>query len=278
MKHILLPTDFSDNAWRAASYSIQLYADENCTFYFMHAAKLKVSNASVRSSKLSTVMTENNKAALKELIQKAQESYSNSKHTFKTILSADDLQDAIKDTITALKINLVVMGTKGASKAKGMFFGSNTVSSLTKIKDCPVLIVPENANFKTPEQLAFPTDFNRFYGKELEPIIAWSNQFKTKIKVVHINEKENLNTIQETNLEQLKKVIAGHSHSFDWMRDYDNVSEGIKDFIEVNKIDMLAMINYKHSFLENLMNEPVIKKLGFQTSIPFLIVPCDTEK
>ena len=96
--------------------------------------------------------------------------------------------------------------------------------------------------------------------------------------MVHINEKENLTPIQETNLKQLKKVLESQLHSFHWMRDYDNVEQGIKDFIDIHAIHILAMVNYKHSFLENLINEPIIKKLGFKTTIPFLIVPCVTEK
>jgi hypothetical protein len=62
------------------------------------------------------------------------------------------------------------------------------------------------------------------------------------------------------------------------MRDYDKVEVGIKDFLEIHHIDVLAMINYRHSILENLINEPVIKKIGFQPTIPFLIVPCSSEK
>jgi len=277
-KNILLPTDFSDNAWRAASYILQLYAKDSCTFYFIHAAKLKVSSAAIRSNKLSTIMAENNKLELNELVEKAKKSYPNNKHEFKIVLSPEDLQDAILQAIQTFKINLVVMGTKGASKAKGIFFGSNTVASILKIKDCPILIVPEESVFKSPEQIAFPTDFNRFYGEELEPIIRWSSHFKARIRVVHINEKENLTPIQETNLDQLKKVMESQLHSFHWMRDYDNVEQGVKDFIDIHDIQILAMVNYKHSFLENLINEPIIKKLGFKTTIPFLIVPCVTEK
>lgn len=278
MKHILLPTDFSDNAWSAAAYIIQLYAKDNCTFYFMHAAKIKNSSATIRSSKLSSIMAENNKFELHQLVEKAATLNLDSSHEFKIILSPDDLQDALKQAIANFKINLVVMGTKGASKAKGIFFGSNTVTSLSKIKNCPVLIVPEDTVFKIPEQIAFPTDFNRFYGEELEPIITFNTHLKTKIRIVHINENENLTPVQETNLEQLKKIMKHHSHSFHWMRDYENVAQGIKDFIDIHNINMLTMVNYKHSFLENLLNEPVIKKLGFQTTIPFLIVPCDSEK
>ena len=36
---------------------------------------------------------------------------------------------------------------------------------------------------------------------------------------------------------------------------------------------MLVMVNYKHSFIESILNEPVVKKIGFQPMVPFLVIP-----
>src|SRR5680860_985783 len=36
MKNILIPTDFSPNAWNAVVYAMQFLKDENCKFYFLH--------------------------------------------------------------------------------------------------------------------------------------------------------------------------------------------------------------------------------------------------
>ncbi|GAL72486.1 hypothetical protein JCM19302_1608 [Jejuia pallidilutea] len=33
-KHILLPTDFSDNSWSAIVYTLKLYANETARFIF----------------------------------------------------------------------------------------------------------------------------------------------------------------------------------------------------------------------------------------------------
>ena len=32
------------------------------------------------------------------------------------------------------------------------------------------------------------------------------------------------------------------------------------------------MVNYKHSFIEKITKEPVIKTIGFQPFIPFLVI------
>ena len=36
MKHVLLPTDFSENAFNAARYSLALLKEETCVFYLLH--------------------------------------------------------------------------------------------------------------------------------------------------------------------------------------------------------------------------------------------------
>lgn len=46
----------------------------------------------------------------------------------------------------------------------------------------------------------------------------------------------------------------------------------INNFIKELQIDLLVMVNYKHSFLENIINEPVISKIGFHPITPFLSI------
>jgi len=36
MKRILLPTDFSDNAYEAIAYAINMHKDVKCTFYLLN--------------------------------------------------------------------------------------------------------------------------------------------------------------------------------------------------------------------------------------------------
>ncbi|WP_281542184.1 universal stress protein [Maribacter aestuarii] len=36
MKNILIPTDFSENAWNAIVYALKLFKDEECKFYLLN--------------------------------------------------------------------------------------------------------------------------------------------------------------------------------------------------------------------------------------------------
>lgn len=272
-KTILLPTDFSDNAWSAAVYAFKLYEDEVCTFHFLHSSRMKVSSMSNMSNRLIRVMAENAMKELAELKEMAEKTDTNANHKFEIILSTNDLHDAIETVIEKNKIDLVVMGTKGATKATDIIFGSNTVNVIKKVKSCPVLAIPDEFNFLKPEQIAFPTDFNRIYGDELLPLKRLAELHNSKIRIVHINKEDDISESQSYNLDQLKLSLEDYEHSFHWMPNYGTKEHAIKDFIDELNINVLVMINYQHSFIENIIKEPVIKKLGFQLNIPFLVIP-----
>lgn len=276
MKKILLPTDFSDNAWSAIVYALKLYKDEPCVFYFLHSTKLKAmsSRTYITNNFIETL----NEEALKEILALktlAETSDANANHEFEVIVSSDDLISAIKKAVKEWTIDLIIMGTKGATGANEFFFGTNTIRVVKSVTLCPILIIPEEYDFVTPLQIAFPTDYNRFYSnKELNPLKDLADLYDSKIRIVHINVKKELNNIQEYNLMMLKGYLNNHNYSLHWIPDYSKKETEIKDFIEELAINILVMVNYKHSFIENILNEPVIKKIGFHPIVPFLVIPC----
>jgi nucleotide-binding universal stress UspA family protein len=273
-KNILLPTDFSDNAWSAAIYTLKLYAEDVCTFYFLHTSKINVSVMSNLSNKLLDVMAKNDMKELNDLKEMAETVNANANHNFEIILSTKDLRDAIESAVKKFNVDLVVMGTKGATKAKELFLGSNTVDIIKNMTLCPIMAIPDEFDFVEPKQIAFPTDFNRFYGEELVSLKRLADLYNSKIRIVHISNEDNLTTSQDYNLAMLKAYLEDYPHTFHWMPDYAKKSKEINDFIEELQVDILVMINYKHGFIEQLIKEPVIKKIGFQPKVPFMVIPC----
>lgn len=273
--NILLPTDFSGNALSAINYTLKLFSNVSCTFYLQHSWSFSSSTSrTFITSHYIDLLKETSKMKLYDLKDQIETTNSNPNHKFKVIFSYDALLETIKAAVEKHKIDLVAMGTKGASKTKAFFFGSNTVSIVNKMKLCPVLIVPDEFNFIEPKQLAFPTDFNRFYGEELLPLTHIAKLFNSTIRILHITEQDKLTQIQNYNLESLKNYLKNRSSSFHWMPDYAKKTQEINDFIQEMDINILVMINYKHSLIENIIKEPVIQKIGYKPIIPVMIIPC----
>lgn len=272
--HILLPTDFSDNAWSAAIYALNLYAQESCTFYFSHAwtfinsgVRTRISESHIEPYRVQA------KEKLVELHERAELESKDRDHKFETIFSVGSLMDSIEFAVANHDVKLIVMGTKGATGTQEFLFGSNTVKVINKMRLRPVLLVPSNFEFETPSTIVFPTDFNRFFGEELKSIKLMADLHHSKIEILHIKKKETLKDNQNANLMLLKTYFKDYDHHFNWMPNSGKKEQAITSFITENKVNILTMINYEHSFVENLIKEPIIKKMGFHATIPFLVIP-----
>src|SRR5690606_24805475 len=272
--NILLPTDFSDNAWNAIVYALKLYADAYCTFYLMHSTY--ISNSATRTYITAHYVEKLKEEALRELEtlkDQAEMANANANHEFKTVLLEKELREAIGEVVKQNAIDIIVMGTKGATGAVEYLMGSNTVKVIKGIKDCSVLVVPEEHDFVVPKQIVFPTDFNHFYGDELKPLKHMADLLNAKIRVVHISTGKELSTVQEYNMLALENYLADYNYSVHWLPDYTKKAEAISTFIGDFGVQMLAMVKYRHTLFEELTKEPVVKKLAIHPKVPILVMP-----
>ncbi|WP_160114553.1 universal stress protein [Aquimarina sp. AU474] len=279
MKRILVPTDFSNNAYSALCYATRLFQNQVCQFYILNTfevhtpvltGRIDTKKGDLLYQKLSVESQEGLDKVFHSIVRDTDDLA----HTFETISVSKGLTQTILKTIDSKNIDLVVMGTKGATGASALFMGSNAVKVIQKVKNCPVLLIPNEFDFKTPTEIAFPTDFNRFYiPEDLKPLMYIASLFDANIRVFHIHEEEKLDEIQEYNYHTLKKYLEDFTYSIHWISKLNQKAFLINDFIDQLDIDLLAMINYRHSLIETIAHEPVIKKLGFRSSVPFLIIP-----
>ncbi|MBT8271374.1 MAG: universal stress protein [Flavobacteriaceae bacterium] len=273
-RNILLPTDFSDISWNAIAYAIRLFEKEPCKFYLLHSTLMKVSTMESFTDRLAKTLIQSARNDLDNWVKRIEDQTINPEHSYETIITENHLDDSVEWAVDKYGIDLVVMATKGATGAKGVLFGSNAVRVIKSVSNCPILVVPEDFTFKRPKEIAFPTDFNREYTiKEVKPIKQIAQMFDAQIRILHINEEESLTQEQESNRVELTKFLEPVKHRFHWMPDYAKKANEIYVFIESLYLDMLAMVRYKHSVLEAIFNEPVIKKISFRTKVPFLVIP-----
>ena len=276
MTRILLPTDFSENALTAIRYALILYKDLKCTFFLLnsymppvyHTEYLMGSPAQIGLGDIVQQNSQDNLEALKNTLEKE---FNNPLHTFITHSALNVLSSEITRTVEAEKIDIIVMGTQGASGAKEILLGTNTVHVIKNAK-CPVLVIPSGFEYEAPEQILFPNDYEVWLDKKsLEQLLKITHSHISQVNVMHVYTGDELNTIQEKNKEQLAKVLSesGFFHEVP----SNEVIAAINEFQIKQKINLLVMIQNKHTFFERLFIEPVIKKIGFHVTVPFLVIP-----
>lgn len=274
-KRILVPTDFSKNALNAIRYALNLYKEIKCEFYFLNVFRLdSYSTDNLFIPEPGSAEYEAAKTRSEEEFNKLLDilklHHNNVKHSYHTISTFNFLEEALKQIIAEKDIDLVVMGTQGATGAKGLIFGSNTVNTMEKIRECPVLAVPENVRFSSPKEIVFPTDYkSAFKRKELSYLIEISKMHDTAIRVLYVAKKVELNDEQLNNQKLLGDILGTLNHSFHTLSLKD-VSDGLTSFVESRDSDMIAFINRKHFFFSSIFSKPMVKEIGYNAIVPIL--------
>ncbi len=277
MKKIIIPTDFSDNAYNAIRYALHLFKDVECSFYLLHTYTPAIYQAeyvlgSPGQIGLADVYEENSITQLEEIKNKLIKEFHNTKHKFLTHSAFNILVDEILEITQNEKIDLVVMGTQGASGAKEIFLGSHAVHVIKKAT-CPVIAVPSNYIYEKPKEILFPTDFEiKYKKKQLKMLLDIVEKHISRIEVLHVATGYGLKVNQLENKQKLESLLVNPAHIFHELPD-QNVIDAINNFRQKKRMHLLAMVQNKHTFLERLFIEPVIKKIGFHIDIPFMVIP-----
>jgi len=277
MKQILIPTDFSQNAWNAVQYALAYFNNTPCNFYLLHVTLFTNYGANKYSTYASTEVIETiklkeEKTALKKLVKKIKKLHSNPLHNFHILNAYNFFIDAIKKQINEQYIDLIVMGTKGASGLKDIILGSNTGDLITQVQ-CPVLVVPEKAVFTVPNEIVFPTDYNIFYPTAiLNSITEISKMYKSTIRILHIAKKEEqLTTFQLENKAYLHEFFIDKKHSFHRITN-TKVEAGVQCFVESRNINMIVMIAKNINLFQRILFRPTVEEISYHIEIPFLVL------
>lgn len=278
MKNVLLPTDFSENSWNAIKYAIDFHERTNCNFFLLHVNRLSnvvLSDAPYLPTQdvIENVYTKPSKAQLRILLKRIAEYVpQNSRHKFYTLSDYNFFIDSIREHVEEKKIDLIVMGTKGASGLKKVIVGSNTGDIITKVP-CTTLVVPENATYKKIKEVGFPTDFSLQYNiNTLEPILKIVQDSQAALRVVHISKKPSeLNNDQIKNKDLLEDYFHVNSLSFHFLTN-KNIEAAVQCFVESRDIDMITMVAKNLNYFQQILFHSKVEEISYHINIPFLVL------
>ncbi|MGJ8731603.1 MAG: universal stress protein [Cellulophaga sp.] len=279
MKNILLPTDFSENATNAISYALELFKNESCTFHILNTYVPAIPHSRFMAENSKTLVLEKDtetasKNGLKKTIERINLKHKNPLHNYSTISSFDLLTHEVIDIIKKENIDFVISGTKGITNFKRVFVGANTMRIVNAIKDCPVLAIPNNYNFQKPKQLVLATDLKRSLSPEaLQAILFIAQMYNSTVHILHLKTDTTLDDFQKSNLKIVQNCLASVQLKLHLLPFYANKSEILSQFIKDYAIDTLALVYNNRSYLEELIQEPVLQQADHHTKIPLLVLP-----
>lgn len=280
MKHILLPTDFSENSRNAINFAQELFKDVACTFYLLNTYTPVIYNYDYQMNAggylgdVVDVIRNNSKENLEELRTALKDKYRNSRHQFELISSFSTLTDEIDLLVAKHNMDLIIMGTKGASGVQEILFGTNTIHTIKKVS-CPVLAIPDGFFFEKPKDILFPTDYKVAYTDgHITTLKSIADLYQSKLHVLHVSSNRPLNEFEQQNKDNLVDRLKDVDNVFYNVKD-QAIPQAINEFQKSTYVHLLVMIKNKHTFLENLFFKKVIHQIGFHLTIPFLVIPSE---
>ena len=272
MKIILVPTDFSKPSKVAVSYAIGLAKKVDA----------KIVLLSVVTSSPSSMKTENWKKLEASMAETALQDADRLLGEFKTEKGKVSISyhqvlgfpvvDKIEQFATKYKVDLIVMGSKGAGGLKKILIGSNAVAVIDN-SSVPVIVIPADATFKPIKKMVYATDAQNFE-KELKAVAGFAQVLEASLEVVHVMPEKPLKN--ETNSKEAlisrEKLIAMarypkiHLHI---VRD-KSVVHGVDHFVETQKTDLLAMFTHRLDFKEKMFGKSVTRAMALHNNVPLL--------
>lgn len=261
MKKILIPTDFSKNAEHALKVAAQIAKKNNGEIILLHMLELpnQGSDAMVSGKSIPEIMFFKN-AAINKLEDLMDADY------LKDIPVSEIIQfemafDGILNISKKNNVDLIVMGSHGASGFKEMFIGSNA-EKVVRNSEIPVLIIKEENNDFKVNDFVFASDFSDEIKKPFEKVLAIADKFGSKLHVVTINTPGNF---KPTAVSQqiMNSFLANFKSDAVVTHIYNDVSveDGVLNFANSINADLIGMSTHGRKGLSHFLNGSISEDL-----------------
>lgn len=171
-------------------------------------------------------------------------------------------------------IDLIVMGVSGKSGLDKLLMGSITAQVL-QAGEYPVLIVPQNALLgRGVQSIVFSTDLKDFSTTSASLLHTFLDAFPAVLHVVNVmpEAREKYSPETEQTIDQLHVSLDKYQSAFHYVHGEDIVT-GILSFSEQQHASLIITIPRKHGFITGLFHRSIAKKLAYNSSIPLLALP-----
>lgn len=273
MKHILIPTDFSDPATSAAGLGIAIAKKLKLEITFLHLISTAIEWTKLDPEKeklYPEVKAEISKARanLQQLEQQAQASGIEAKSILETNMGLEK----IEEYVTPDDYELVVMGTHG-EKGLEKVLGSNT-QKVIKHSTVPVLGVKQyDGDFSSFKKLLIASDFDENSETGFRKLAELGKKLGLDIYAVYVNVPYNF--MESLQIDSKIEIFSSKLEGLEikpLVINANNEERGIGMAIGKINPDIAACITHKRSAFLNLFVAGITESIINNFDIPILSI------
>jgi len=261
MKKILVPTDFSDHAGYALNVAAQIARKNGGEIFLLHMLELphQGSDAVGSGHDLPEIMLFKNAAINKLEDLMDDESLADLKVS--EIIQFELAFDGIMNISKKNDVDLIVMGSHGASGFKEMFIGSNA-EKVVRNSDIPVLIIKKEAGEFDVNKFVFASDFSDEIKKPFAKVVDFANKFDTELHLVMINTPSSFKPthVAEVIMNDFTSNFSINKLTTHIYNDV-NVESGVLNFANHIDADLIGMSTHGRKGLSHFFNGSISEDL-----------------
>lgn len=275
MKKILFPTDLSDAANHAFIYALQLADKWGASITTLHVyQELQIGDVHLPGSlynfyqSMDLYSFENYRDSIPVLVDLARDNdlgHVEVRHS----LQEGEVIEKILEAAKAEECSLIVMGTTGARGLKEVFLGS-VAGEILENATCPVLAVPVNTEFDGQlDNIAYATTYKNEDAIAIRGLVDIFGHFEPQFHCVNVDLAHTEPLTQQMDQFQEKVGLIDANIRYQVLEGTD-MKKALTDFLEAEKVDILAMLTKKRSFVQELFNYSKTKMMAYHAKTPVL--------
>ncbi len=271
MKKILIPIDFSENTDRTLAAAKALATPSETQLLILHAYQPPLPDLTVPSAAGMIPLPPNLEETFRKRLGEYVVTANAQGYRAEGLWTVGGIHPAVFDAIKQHNPDMVVLGRSGT----GGFLDRLLGSSATHIgldATCPVLIVPPQATPKKFREIVYATQLEYEETEILSRAFPLFEKLGGRVTFIKINSdaQPNIQSDQQY-IEQITGEFSLMQEDF-VVRTHDSVLQGIEDYCDEIKADLLVMSTRRRGFLEAFITNPsVTKKMIIDTHIPLLV-------
>jgi nucleotide-binding universal stress UspA family protein len=265
MKKILFPTDFSEAANIALDYAVAFAGDLGAIVDIMTIYNIPIEVAETVYPHTVDPLIADKRKAVEDQLEQLTAKYPNHIIGNKIAEYGLFIYQEVVDTAGSGNYDCIIMGAKGETDSIDKLMGNVTSHTMMQAP-CPVLAVPQEAQYHPIKKIAYATDFIPKDQNAVGQLFKIGQILDASIHFVHVDEKGSKQTSEED------MVFENYPVKF---ADFtvvsaDTVEAGINHFIESKQIDVLSLFVPKRRIWERLFHSSFTKKMTLHSKIPLL--------
>lgn len=261
MNRILVPTDFSQQAEQALKVAAQIAKKYNCEIYLLHVLEIPLHKVDAISS-----YSELPEALFFMKLAHQQFTELKTKDYLQGLVIHENVKfhEIFKGIFQVCKkhdIDLVIMGSNGATGFKEMLIGSNT-EKVVRTSSTPVLVIKNEHKQFDINNFVFASDFKEESKTPYKKAIALAKILDAKVHLLLVNTPNNFITSSDSK-HRMKTFAESFQFTNCTINTYNDssVEKGIMNFSHSINADLIGMSTHGRKGLSHFFNGSISEDL-----------------